>query len=210
MNSIQAHGLSMSRAVFVNGGNPFRYMNALNASLFLSANPQDVRKAVDQGLPAGRVFPTTFADEEDDLELRLAFDFDGVVADDSAEAVFQKNGLKAFHESETQFASEPLQLGPLGKFSPKSPGCSVSSESGENRLFTTLSTGVRGSQSRRNPMKSGYFVLCHARQGRSVGGRLRGPSFWVGGLLGGRHARGPYPRGGPASRVPVTFPTSPV
>ena len=77
-------------------------------------------------------------------------------------------------------------------------------------LFTTLSTGVRGSQGRRNPMKSGYFVLYHARPWRSVGGRLRGPRFWVGGLLGGRHARGPYPRGGPASRVPVTFPTSPV
>jgi 5'-nucleotidase len=75
----------MSRAVFVSGGNPFRYMNALNASLCLSANVTDVRKAVERGLPAGRVFPTTFTDSEDDLELRVAFDFDGVVADDSSE-----------------------------------------------------------------------------------------------------------------------------
>lgn len=116
INSIQAHQLGMSRAVFVNGGNPFRYMRALNASLFLSANVEDVRNAVNRGLPAGRVFPTSFTDKEDDLELRIAFDFDGVVADDSAEAVFQKDGLKAFQESEVQLAAKPLNQGPLGKF----------------------------------------------------------------------------------------------
>jgi 5'-nucleotidase len=116
MNSIQAHHLGMSRAVFVNGGNPFRYMAALNASLFLSANVDDVRNAVNQGLPAGRVFPTSFADKEDDLELRVAFDFDGVIADDSAEVVFQKDGLDAFQDSEVQLAGKPLKQGPLGKF----------------------------------------------------------------------------------------------
>jgi hypothetical protein len=37
-NSIQKHKLAISRAGFVNGGNPFRYMNSFNACLFLSAN----------------------------------------------------------------------------------------------------------------------------------------------------------------------------
>ena len=55
-NSIEAHRLPISRAAFVNGGNPFRYMNSFNASLFLSSNVRDVRAAVDRGLPAGRVF----------------------------------------------------------------------------------------------------------------------------------------------------------
>jgi len=116
LNSIEAHKLPMSRAVFVAGGNPFRYMNAFNASLFLSANVSDVRSAVKRGLPAGRVFPTTFTDREDDLELRIAFDFDGVVADDSAEAVYKKEGLKAFHESEVKLATQPLKEGPLARF----------------------------------------------------------------------------------------------
>jgi 5'-nucleotidase len=116
MNSIEAHRLNMSRAIFVNGGNPFRYMDVLNASLFLSANAEDVRNAVSRGLPAGRVFPTTFTDKEDDLELRIAFDFDGVVADDSAEAVYKKDGLKAFQDSEVRLAGQPLKEGPLGKF----------------------------------------------------------------------------------------------
>jgi 5'-nucleotidase len=106
----------MSRAVFVSGGNPFRYMNAMNASLFLSANVTDVRNAVKNGLPAGRVFPTTFTDRDDDLELRVAFDFDGVVADDSSEAVYKKKGLKAFQQSEIDHAMEPLREGPLARF----------------------------------------------------------------------------------------------
>jgi 5'-nucleotidase len=116
MNSIEAHELGMSRAVFVSGGNPFRYMNALNASLFLSANVKDVRKAVSRGLPAGRVFSTTFVDKEDDLELRIAFDFDGVVADDSAEAVYRHDGLEAFQDAEVRLAGQPLTAGPLRKF----------------------------------------------------------------------------------------------
>ncbi len=116
MNSIEAHKLPISRAVFVSGGNPFQYMNSLNASLFLSANVDDVRNAINRGLPAGRVFPTAFTDKEDDVELRIAFDFDGVVADDSAEAVYRKDGLKAFQESESRLATEPLKKGPLARF----------------------------------------------------------------------------------------------
>ena len=115
-NSIEHYGLPMSRAAFTNGGNPFRYIRAFNASLSLSANPADVRRAVERGLPAGRVFPTDFADREDDLELRIAFDFDGVLADDAAETVFKTEGLVAFQESEAQHAEEPMQAGPLAKF----------------------------------------------------------------------------------------------
>jgi 5'-nucleotidase len=115
-NSIEHYNLDISRAVFVSGGNPFRYMNAFNASLFLSASADDVRRAVDRGLPAGRVFPTTYADKEDDLELRIAFDFDGIVVDDSAEVVFKRDSLDAFRASEQDHAAEPLAKGPLGKF----------------------------------------------------------------------------------------------
>jgi 5'-nucleotidase len=91
-------------------------MNALNASLFLSANVTDVRKAVEGGLPAGRVFPTSFTDNQEDLELRIAFDFDGVVADDSSETVFKRKGLLAFQQSEVDHALEPLRAGPLARF----------------------------------------------------------------------------------------------
>jgi 5'-nucleotidase len=114
-NSIQYHGLEISRAVFVSGRDPFRYLSAFNAALFLSANPEDVRKAIMQGAPAGRVFPTEFVDDAES-ELRIAFDFDGVIADDSAEVVFKNRGLEEFLRSESEHAGTAHPLGPLHRF----------------------------------------------------------------------------------------------
>jgi 5'-nucleotidase len=115
--SIEHHTLPISRAVFVTGNNPFRYMDAFNASLFLSGNPNDVRQAVEIGLPAGCVYPSDFIDDDDDAELRLAFDFDGIIGDDSAEKIFQEEGkLDSFHKHERLKAGEPLPAGPLLRF----------------------------------------------------------------------------------------------
>ncbi|CAM3677912.1 5'-nucleotidase [Marinicrinis lubricantis] len=115
--SIEQYGLPISRAVFVAGNNPFRYMDALNASLFLSGNPDDVKHAVELGLPAGCVFPSDYIDNDDDPELRLAFDFDGIIGDDSAERIYQEEGkLDSFHQHEKLKAGEPLPDGPLLKF----------------------------------------------------------------------------------------------
>lgn len=115
-NSIEHYGLAISRAAFVTGRNPHAYMSAFNASLFLSANAADVRNAVEEGLPAGQVFPTAFVDDVEDHELRLAFDFDGIIADDEAEAVFKADGLAGFHTSERARALEPLKAGPCQRF----------------------------------------------------------------------------------------------
>jgi 5'-nucleotidase len=115
--SIEYYQLPISRAVFVAGSNPFSYMEAFNASLFLSGNPKDVKEAVERGFPAGCIYPSDYIDDDDDQELRLAFDFDGVIADDSAETIFQKNGaLASFHDHERQRATEPLPAGPLYRF----------------------------------------------------------------------------------------------
>lgn len=114
--SIEHYGLSISRAAFVAGGNPFIYMEAFNASLFLSANPGDVKEALGKGLPAAQVFPTQFVDDDDEPELRIAFDFDGIIADDSSEGIYQQSGIQEFHENERQKAGEALPPGPLSKF----------------------------------------------------------------------------------------------
>ena len=50
------------------------------------------------------------------MELRIAFDFDGVIVDDSAETVFKEGGLAKFQASETEQAMKPLAEGPLGRF----------------------------------------------------------------------------------------------
>jgi 5'-nucleotidase len=98
--SIAHYGLDISRAAFVSGASPFPYIPAFNASLFLSAHEKDVRRAVAAGYPAGLVLPSKVLDEEADCELRIAFDFDGVLADDESEMVFKKEGLERFFEYE--------------------------------------------------------------------------------------------------------------
>lgn len=114
MRSIAHYGLDISRAVFMTGKSPYAYLPAFNTSLFLSANEDDVKSAIAVDYPAGLVLPSRIADEEDDIELRVAFDFDGVLADDESETVFKRNNdLVEFHAHETLHAARPHQPGPL-------------------------------------------------------------------------------------------------
>jgi 5'-nucleotidase len=116
MRSIEAHGLAISRAIFMQGRSPYRFIPALNMSLFLSANETDVREAVALGLPAGRVLGPVAADDTGDQDLRIAFDFDGVLADDSSEQVFQADGIEGFRSHESVNAATPHDPGPLRDF----------------------------------------------------------------------------------------------
>ena len=114
MRSIAHYGLDISRAAFMNGKSPYAYLPAFNASLFLSANEEDVKSAIAVDYPAGLVLPSRIADDEDDLELRVAFDFDGVLADDESETVFKRNNdLDEFHAHERLHVARPHQPGPL-------------------------------------------------------------------------------------------------
>jgi len=111
--SIEHHGLDISRAAFLEGKSPYPYIPAFNASLFLSSNEGDVLKAIDYEYPAGTVLPSRVVDEDDDWELRIAFDFDGVIADDASERVYKGGELAAFHKHETSRAGIPHSPGPL-------------------------------------------------------------------------------------------------
>lgn len=117
MNSIEHYGLGMTRAVFLQGKSPYQYIPALSMDLFLSANPDDVLQAVNAGYAAGQILPGNICDDIEDPELRLAFDFDGVIADDEAEAVFQKTGsIDEFHQHEVSREKITHNPGPLKGF----------------------------------------------------------------------------------------------
>ena len=111
--SIKHYGLDISRAAFMEGNSPYEYIPAFNASLFLSANGGDVQKAIAAGYPAGVMLPSTTITDDDNDELRVAFDFDGVIADDEAESVFKDENLSGFHQHEVAKANTPHQPGPL-------------------------------------------------------------------------------------------------
>ncbi|HEU4851376.1 MAG TPA: 5'-nucleotidase [Telluria sp.] len=116
MRSIAAYGLDITRASFMTGKSAFEYLPAFNASLFLSANEEDVRSAIGAGYSAGLVLPSPIADEDEDIELRVAFDFDGVIADDESETVFKRNNdVEEFHAHETTHMARPHSPGPLAE-----------------------------------------------------------------------------------------------
>lgn len=115
--SIQYHNLNISRACFTTGKPNFQYLPAFNASLFLSANFEDVKEALECGYAAGCVLNKHYIDDdENDDELRIAFDFDGVLASDESERVYKENGenLERYLAHEQKHAGEALQLGPIG------------------------------------------------------------------------------------------------
>ncbi|MEW1962961.1 5'-nucleotidase [Microbacterium sp. NPDC077644] len=115
MRSIRSHDLPITRAIFMQGKSPYKFMEALNMSLFLSANADDVRTAIDTGFAAGQVLGSPAADLEGS-DLRIAFDFDGVLADDSSERVMQSEGLEAFHAHESARVTQALEEGRLADF----------------------------------------------------------------------------------------------
>lgn len=68
-------------------------------------------------LPAGLFLKSEFDDDEKDLELRIAFDFDGVIAGDEAEKIYKETkSLDKFHEFETLHLTEAHNPGPLADF----------------------------------------------------------------------------------------------
>ncbi|CAM2191482.1 5'-nucleotidase [Paraburkholderia kururiensis] len=113
-SSCREHGLAIERGVFTRGRPPFSYLKPLNASLFLSANHDDVRDALAAGFPAARVLPesATMASRYPD-EIRIAFDGDAVLFSDEAEQIFQRDGLRAFVSHERDNRELPLAVGPL-------------------------------------------------------------------------------------------------
>lgn len=115
MRSISKYGLNITRSMFSSGMDNFQYLPAFNATMFLSANPNDTKSAIEAGYAAGTVLNTKVVDDENDKELRLAFDFDGVVADDSSETYYKQEGMEKYMEHEKRLASEPLQQGPIGE-----------------------------------------------------------------------------------------------
>jgi 5'-nucleotidase len=112
--SAKQAGLTIERGVFTRGRSPYRYLDALKANLFLSANVADVMAALDAKVPAARVYPeSTQAASRHADEVRIAFDGDAVLFSDEAERVYQRDGLEAFTEHETARALQPLPPGPF-------------------------------------------------------------------------------------------------
>lgn len=115
--SINEYGLDISRAVFTSGKSPHSYIPSFNISLFLSTNIEDVNRGLDLNYPSGHILKSDIKDEDEDNELCVAFDFDGVIIDDESEKVYQEtNQLDAFHSHEVENIIKPHNPGVLAEF----------------------------------------------------------------------------------------------
>jgi 5'-nucleotidase len=112
MDALKHYDLPISRAFFLAGEIPYPYMKAVGAVLYLSTDNIAVKEAIEKGYPAGHVLPCKTSDDEDN-QLRIAFDFDGVIVDDEAEKIFNDGGLPLFHHTEQERRKRPLTSGPL-------------------------------------------------------------------------------------------------
>jgi len=114
-NSIEHHGLGISRAAFCGGESPYRYVEAFGCDLFLSTDADDVRQALAAGVAGATILPSMRVANPGE-QLRLAFDGDAVLFSDEAERVFSSEGLEAFTASERAAARDPLSGGPFKGF----------------------------------------------------------------------------------------------
>lgn len=114
MDAVTHYNLEISRSFFLAGQVPYPYMKSIGAVLYLSTNKEEVYKAVANGFAAGYVLPCESIPSDEDKQLRIAFDFDGVIAGDEAEVIYKDtNNLDLFHEHERKLKDKPLQAGPL-------------------------------------------------------------------------------------------------
>lgn len=118
-NSIQHHGLDIRRATFTSGAPTWPYIRPFGAHLFLSADAESVRRALEHGVAAATLLPSpavvpsgVFAPDQ----IRIAFDGDAVLFDDEGERISREGGLEAFARHERERAHEPLSGGPFRAF----------------------------------------------------------------------------------------------
>jgi 5'-nucleotidase len=114
-NAIEHHGLDIVRAVFTSGAPTWPYIRPFGAHLFLSANPESVRRALQHEVAAATILPAPAVARESD-QLRIAFDGDAVIFGDESERISREQGIEAFARNERELADQPLSGGPFKGF----------------------------------------------------------------------------------------------
>jgi len=120
-NSIQHYGLGIVRATFTAGEPTWPYVKPFGTDLFLSANPESVRRALVHGIAAATILPrgpgeVSAAAAATDTgrpptQLRIAFDGDAVIFGDEGERISREHGVEAFGRHEREHAHAPLSGG---------------------------------------------------------------------------------------------------
>ncbi len=118
LHTIRSLKLNITRSAFTAGESSADYLDAFNVDLFLTTNEEDAQKVIDSGVCASAVLstPPEYRCEADDEQVRIAFDGDAVLFDESSELVYKESGIDAFHENEHKSQDIPMNEGPFASF----------------------------------------------------------------------------------------------
>ena len=113
-NNIRTRQLPITRHAFTGGESVTDYLEAFDVDLFLTTNIKDAQKVRDVNACAVALVkkPPTDIEKIPEGQVRIAFDGDAVIFDESSEIVYRVNGLKGFYENEDSKQNEPMPDGP--------------------------------------------------------------------------------------------------
>ena len=173
-NSIQHHGLDISRATFTSGAPTWPYVRPFGADLFLSANPDSVRRALENGVAAATILPSR-APAHRHAQLRIAFDGDAVIFGDESERVSREQGVEAFGRHEREFAREPLSGGPFRGFLDALHRLQAAFPAGEDAPIRTALVTARSAPAHERVIRTLRDWGVRLDEALFLGGRPKGP-----------------------------------
>jgi 5'-nucleotidase len=173
-NSIQHHGLDIRRATFTSGAPVWPYIKPFGAQLFLSANPESVRAALEAGVAAATILPAQ-AGEPRHPQLRIAFDGDAVIFGDESERVSREQGVEAFGAHERARAREPLSGGPFRGFLSALHDLQAAYPPGDDAPIRTALVTARSAPAHERVIRTLREWEVRLDEALFLGGREKGP-----------------------------------
>lgn len=187
-NSIQHYGLGIIRATFTAGEPTWPYAKPFGTDLFLSANPDSVRRALMHGIAAATILPRSPGDVSaaaaDALDadtgrptaqLRIAFDGDAVIFGDESERISREQGVEAFGRHERERAREPLSGGPFRNFLSALHTLQAVFPAGEDAPIRTALVTARSAPAHERVIRTLREWGVRLDEALFLGGRHKGP-----------------------------------
>lgn len=114
LHNIRHRELPISRHAFTGGEPVVDYLDAFDIDLFLTTNVKDAQRVIDGGGCAVAIVkePPSKTENIPEGQVRIAFDGDAVLFDESSELVYKMEGLKGFHANEDAKQDIPMEEGP--------------------------------------------------------------------------------------------------
>lgn len=185
-NSIQHYKLDIVRATFTAGEPTWPYVKPFGTDLFLSANPDSVRRALVNGVAAATILPQSAQDVaaasaaatdtgRSKAQLRIAFDGDAVIFGDESERISREQGVEAFGRHERERAHEPLSGGPFRNFLSALHALQAAFPAGEAAPIRTALVTARSAPAHERVIRTLREWGVRLDEALFLGGRHKGP-----------------------------------